>query len=342
MSVDGEHHYPNPWNPSELWPSVTTILAVVSSKPALAPWSAREAARFAVEEYERIGRMLDQGDVDGAIRLIAGEPKRIAKEAADLGTVLHRVAEAEVKNQPISLTAEEATAVRPFLDSLHRFVDEMQPTYVWAEATVHHQWQRYSGTSDGGVRFAQPVHIVSSDGELIDTYEPGTLLNIDYKSGRGIWLEAVAQTVGYATATHMDIKDNLGTVVRMPRVDGGAVIHIRPEGYRVHGVQITPASRSAWEQAVAWFYWLRHVAPGDLGIGLRAGGMRVEDMPGLNVRVRNALALSGVETLAELEAMGEAPFLKLKGCGPAAALTARKLLALEGRTWTTQIERGAA
>ena len=49
-----------------------------------------------------------------------------------------------------------------------------------------------------------------------------------------------------------------------------------------------------------------------------------------------------MSTLAELEALGEATFLGLKHVGPAAAATARKLLALEGRDWPVALERGAA
>jgi hypothetical protein len=343
---DDEHFYPNPWNlndPDGQFPSVTTILGAVAAKPALGPWAAREAARFAVENWTQIGEMLvDGGDMTEAIRWIAAEPKRIAKDAADRGSILHRVAEAMVKGQPISLTDEEDMAVAPFLDSLHRFVTEMQPTYEWAEATVFHQWQRYAGTTDGGVRFAEPIPIISEDGELVDVLEAGMLLNLDYKTGNRVWVEAVAQHVGYATATHMDLKDGLGTIVPMPKCDGAVVVHIRPEGYKVHGVRITPRARAAWEQAVGWFHWLRNHAPTDLGIGVRAGALLVEDLPGFNVRQRNSLALAGVQTLAELEALGEAGFRKLAQCGPSAALTARKLLALEGRTWTTPAVRGAA
>lgn len=341
MSTDTEHWYTNPWRPNERWPSVTTILGAVAAKPALAPWASWTSARFAVDQHERIAQLLAEGSEEHAIRLIANEPSRVAEEAADLGTILHRVAEALVKGQPISLTEEEAEAVEPFLETLYTFIREMQPEYVWAEATVFHQWQRYAGTTDGGARFTQPIPIITEAGELVDTLEPGSLLNIDYKTGRKVWVEAVAQHVGYSTATHMDLKDNLGTIIPMPKVDGAVVIHIRPEGYKVHGVRITPAATAAWQHAVGWFHWLRGEAPSDLGIGIRAGGLRVEDMPGLDVRVRNGLALAGVETLAELEAMGEAAFLRLKQAGPKAALTARKLLALEGRSWTA-IERGAA
>jgi hypothetical protein len=341
--ADDEHWYSNPWNPAELLPSVTTILGAVAAKPALAPWSAHEAARFAVENHELIGEMLAAGDVEGARKRIAAEPRRISGEAADLGSVLHRVAEAEVKNQPISLTDEEAFAVEPYLDSLHRFVDEMEPEYLWAEATVYHQWQRYAGTTDGGMRFhRRSIPIITEAGELVDMLEAGMLLNGDYKSGRKVWLEAVAQHIGYSTATHMGLKDATNTIVRMPRVDGAVVVHIRPGGYRVHGVRITPAGRAAWEHAVGWFHWLRHVAPTDLGIGIHADGLHVDDLPGLDVRVRNGLALAGVRTLAELEVLGEAGFRSIKYAGPVAVETARKLLALEGRTWTAEIERGAA
>ena len=342
---DDERWYQNPWREGERWPSVTTILGAVANKPNLLKWRSRETARFAVENFDTMFSLIAEGKDCEAIELAAGEPDRIAEKAADLGRLFHRLAEAHVKGEAATMTDEEAVAVKPFMESFYRFLAETKPTYLWAEATVYHQWAKYAGTTDGGVEFGVPVPVVSDKGKLIDSFAPGDLLNIDFKTGRSVWVETVAQQVAYSTATHMGIKDQLNTVVPMPKVVGAAVVHIRPDGYRVHGVRVTPAARAAWVQAVGWYRWLRGEAASDLGIGLRGGAsLHLDDLPGIDVRVRNQLSLSGVRTLAELAEFGETAFAAVKYAGPAQTLKATNLLALEGREWavTTTDVRGAA
>jgi hypothetical protein len=342
---DGERWYQNPWREGERWPSVTTILGAVANKPNLLEWRSREAARFAVDNFDTMFSLIAEGKDREAIELAAGEPDRIAERAADLGKLFHRLAEAEIKGEAATMTDEEAEAVAPFMESFHRFLEETKPTFRWAEATVYHQWAKYAGTTDGGVEFGVPVPVINSKGKLVDSFPPGSLLNTDWKTGRSVRVETVAQQVAYSTATHMGIKDQLNTVVPMPKVVGAAVVHIRPDGFRVHGVRVTPAARAAWEHAVAWFNWLRGEAAGDLGIGLRGFvDLHLDDLPGIDIRVRNALAMDGVRTLADLEAYGEVAFRAIKFAGAAGADRARGLLALEGREWATETtqERGAA
>lgn len=338
---DDEHWYPNPDDANDLWPSVTTVLGATASKPQLQVWSAREAARYAIENHAEIGKLIAEGGADAAIRQTADAAKRLADTAADLGTLFHRLAEAQVKGQSVSVTEDEAEAIEPFLETLARFVDEMGPVYEWAEATVFHKRLRYAGTCDAGVRFTQPIPVIVGR-ELVDTFPKGVLLAADYKTGKRVWPEAVPQVTGYAMATHMDIKDGLSTVVPMPVVAGGVVIHIRPDAYRVHGVRVTPQVQAGFAHARRWFDVLRNEIPGQLGCGVRGDGLHLDDLPGLDVRVRNGLALLGVRTLAELEELGEVAFRAVKYAGPAAADTARQFLALEGRTWVQVAERGAA
>ncbi len=344
MSNDEEHWYPQPWNPNELWPSVTTILGATMTHGGLPAWYAREAARYAVDNHTEMAMLLAEGRAGDAVTIAANEPARIKEKAADLGTLVHRVAEAITKNQPISLTEEEGELVDPYLDTLARYAEEMQPTYEWAEATVHHKWLKYSGTCDAGIRYGVPVPVVSYVGELIEEFPPGALLVNDYKTGTGksIRFRAGPQVVGYTGCTHMDVKDGLGTIVPMPRADGAAVVHLAPEGYRVHGVRVTPGALAAFAAARSWFGWIRGEGEDIIGLPTVGGRLRIDDIPGLDTRVKNTLALAGVATLADLEMMGEAAFKAIKYAGPKAVETARRLLAVEGRSWPAKAEVGVA
>lgn len=337
------------WDPELLLPSVTTIIDNVSSKGGLPRWNAMEAARYAVEHHDDIAEMLAEGGHQRAVARVAGAPARITEEAADLGKLFHRVADAKIRNRDLPLTEEEAEAVAPFEATLDRFIEEMQPTYRWTEAKVYHRRLLYAGTADCGIEYGVPLPVVVRR-KLVHTFPPGSLLVNDYKSGNAVYDEAGMQVTAYGSCTHMGLRDATNTIVEMPRVDGGAVIHIRPDGYRVHGVLITPAMRAAWGYARHLFEAQRNVMPESIGMGVRAGGFRVDDFTGIDIRVRNALALRGVSTLAELEAFGPERLLGIKYAGPAAVKLAREILAIEGREWPlgpgetteTEEERGAA
>ncbi|KPM55804.1 hypothetical protein ACG83_11065 [Frankia sp. R43] len=337
------------WDSGLLLPSVTTIIGSVSAKGGIPYWHGTEAARYAVERHDEIADLIAQGEEKRAIALIAGAPRRITAEASELGKLFHRVADAKIRNRNLPLTEDEAEAVAPFEATLDRFIEEMQPTYRWTEATLYNRRLLYAGTGDCGLELGVSLPVVMRR-RLVHTFPPGELLIGDYKSGNAVYDETGAQLTGYASCSHMSLRDATNTIVEMPRVAGGVVIHIRPDGYRAHGVLITPEMRAGWEYARRWFEVQREVVSGSVGLGVRAGGFRVDDFTSIDIRVRNALALRGVSTLADLEAFGPEKLLAIKHAGPATVGTAREILAIEGREWplgpdetteTTQ-ERGAA
>ncbi|OHV32929.1 hypothetical protein BBK14_33760 [Parafrankia soli] len=337
------------WDQELLLPSVTTILGCTWAKGGIPYWSALEAARYAVENHDEIAELIAQDDEKRAVALAAGAPRRITNEAAELGKLFHRVADAQIRHQVLPLTEEEREAVAPFMATLDQFIEEMKPAYRWTEAKVYHQRLLYAGTADCGIEFGVPLPVVVRR-KLVHTFPAGTLLVGDYKSGKAVYDEAGMQMTGYASCTHMDLRDETHTIVEMPKVEGGAVIHIRPDGYRVHGVMITPEMRAGWVHARRWFEALYHRAPASIGIGVRAGGLRVDDFTGIDIRVRNALATRGISTLADLEEFGRDKFLAIRYAGPDGVKKAREILAIEDRSWPLgpdeiteeEAERGAA
>ncbi|MEX5634991.1 hypothetical protein [Parafrankia sp. FMc2] len=341
-----DRYYRAFWEPELLLPSATTIIGNVYGSGGLPYWYGLEAGRYAVARHDEIAELIARGDEARAIALIAGAAERIKNESANLGKLFHRVADAKIRNRDLPLTEEEEEAVAPFEATMDRFIDEMQPTYRWTETTLYNRRLLYAGTGDCCLEFGVPLPVVVRR-RLAGTFPPGALLIGDYKSGNTVRDEAGVQVTAYGSCTHMGLRDATNTIVEMPPVAGGAVIHIRPDGYRVHGVLITPAMRAAWGYARHWFEAQRHLVPASIGMGVRAGGFRVDDFTSIDMRVRNALALRGVSTLAELEAFGPEKLLGIKHAGPAAVRIAREILAIEGREWPEEItekeaERGAA
>lgn len=327
MSESEDRFYANPADPHDLWPSVTTILGAAVAKPGLVDWSGRTAADYAVEHHHVIGEMLARdGGADDARVLIAQTARRVRDEAADLGKAFHAVAEAMVKGQPVTLPDEMAQAVQPYLATFDRFLVEMKPDFAWSEATVYNPRHRYAGTCDAGLRLA-------CRGRRFDL--------ADWKTGRTVrWPEPKLQVAGYGMATLMGLRDAAHTTTPMPAVDGHVIIHIRPDGYRVVPVDVTPRRKAAFLHARVLYDEIRD----DTGWGrpVWPDGVHVDDCPELDIRVRNALMLRGVVTLADLAAFGADAFLALPHAGPAGLAKAAALLAEEHLTWAaTQKGRAA-
>lgn len=343
---DDEHWYPAlSWSDGALrvdvesgvvWPSVTTILGEICSKPALRGWTGREAAKFALGNAATLAGMVEGDQYDDAVRLVAEASDRIAEDASETGVQVHRWLEAHLKGEHADFTDEEWDRVEPFVPTLVDFLERTRPTVVWAEATVYNLRDKYAGTSDIGLMFPFPLAVIDKAGRLLGTIPAGVLVVVDLKTGKSIWPEAYHQIIGYLECTHLDPKTG-DPVVPMPRAGGGVVLHATPTGWRLHPVLPTKAMRHAWRHARVWFDTVRthHTAAAGIGLQADGGSLLLEDLPGIPAAVVAALAWSNppVRTLAELEVFGPEAYGAQPGIGPKRLEKARGLLALEGRSW---------
>lgn len=327
MSEDEDRFYPNPENPDEMWPSVTTILGATVSKPRLPGWYGRESADYAIDHHDAIGQMLAAGTPDADIRaLIATAGDRTRDTAGDLGKAFHAVAEARVKGEAISLPEDMAGRVAPFLATFERMLVELDPVFEWSEATVYNPRHDYAGTCDAGWR-------LKCRGGRLD-------LN-DWKTGRSpYWPESILQLAGYGICTRIGLRDGLGTIAAMPEVDGHTITHIRPDGYRVIPVEVTPARQAAFLHARRLFAEVRDTT--GWGLPVWADGPHVDDVTAIDVRARNRLMLAGVRTLAELAALGPEGLLAVPYAGVKTVEKVTALFEREGLTWATTTTEGAA
>lgn len=203
----------------EIFDGVTTIIGGGVPKPALKAWGERLVAETAVKKRRIWADMTS----DEAVDWLKRAPFRETDRAAVQGSDIHDWAEKHVLGLPVAV-ADAPEPQRPYLEGFLQFLADFHPEYEMTEASVYSRAYRYAGTLDA---------IVTIPGE-------GRLL-VDYKTGKGVYGEVGMQLAAYRFAEFVGLPD--GTEAPMPPVDGAAVLHLTPDGYRLVPVA---ADETAW------------------------------------------------------------------------------------------------
>lgn len=190
----------------ETFDSVTTIISGGVPKPALKAWGERVVAETAVKKKDVWAKMTPEEAVD----FLKRSPFRETDKAATKGSDIHEWAEAHVLGQPI---AEPRAEIAETCDQFKAFIADWSPTFEASEVTVYNREHGYAGTLDTIV--------------VLD----GFRYLMDFKTGKGVYGEVALQLAAYRHAEFMGLPD--GTEEPMPKVDGCAVLHLRPKGYQV-------------------------------------------------------------------------------------------------------------
>lgn len=242
-------YYVDPADPKVRLLSVTNALSTAIGKPALISWAARTVAEEAVDRVVALVKR-SRTDPAGAVKWLAGSPYAKRDAAAKLGSDVHGVAERHALGVDIG---EQPADVLAMVEQYLAFRADYQPTYEATELTVAHRGLRYAGTLDAVV--------VLPDGRR---------LCIDYKTSStrdvaSCYPEFALQLAAYRYAETGWLDD--GTEVKVPEVDGCAVLNLRPNGYALIEVDAGPATFAAFCHALALAQWLLEV--GDKSIGGR-------------------------------------------------------------------------
>lgn len=230
------------------YPSVTTILGATMPKPALVGWAARTVAEYAVANQGAVSALLASGDERAAIDLLKGSPFRDRDRAADVGTRVHAVAEALANGVSVPVVG---TDVEPFLPHFLRFMEDWRPEYVETEATVFNTKAGYAGTLDA-------IAVVGGHLTLLDT-----------KTGKDVYPEVALQLAAYSDADCFIGRDDGETVDALPRVTRYAVLHLRPDGYRLVPIMVDYEQRRMWRRLVENFRYLDGPAERVIGAEMR-------------------------------------------------------------------------
>ncbi len=201
---------------NESFISVTTILA--NSIPKyLVPWASRLVAEAAVDrqaEWSQLGR-------ESAVALLKDVPNQSRAASANLGKDIHAAVEAHVLGRPMPAWTPD---VAPSMGQFTQFLIDFDPIIVASEASVFHRTHGWAGTGD---LWATPQR-----GKLA-----GKPLIIDAKTGKGIYAEVALQLSAYARGEFIGLPD--GSEIAPPPVEGGAVLHLRPDTYAFREVSIS-------------------------------------------------------------------------------------------------------
>jgi len=198
-------------------PGVTSVLGMLP-KDFLRYWAAKEVATTAVDQAPTVLQMLLNNNRDAAIDFLKKSPDRNTRQAADIGTAAHSAFEILAGGgDPGRLHPD----VEPFRAHFEDFLEKIQPEIIFQEETVWSDTHRYAGSFDGY--------------GIID----GRRLWLDWKTTRsGVHPEVGLQLAAYRHADHILRPD--GSRTPLPKADGGAVLHVRPEGWSLVPVDCGP------------------------------------------------------------------------------------------------------
>lgn len=222
------------WSDEVFW-SVTTILKVLN-KPALPSWSAKMVAEYVANEFTFIAELMEKGMSDEAVQLMKGAPWRKKEAAASLGTTVHQAVEAYCMGVDFLDTAADS-----HVHHFQRWLEAFKPKVLETEVTVFNKKYNYAGTLD-----------------LLVELEPNVWC-VDVKSGSGVYPEFAMQVAAYANGEFIGRHD--GTEDKMPEVTRGAILHLRPNGYKFIPVDISPPVYRSFLHCRELFRFVEELAP---------------------------------------------------------------------------------
>ncbi|WNN93674.1 exonuclease [Arthrobacter phage CallinAllBarbz] len=205
----GARFYVDPEDGSIKVPGVTSVIGMLP-KEFLRYWAAKEVAQSAVDELGTIVNMVLR-DPSAAVDHLKKAPDRNTRKAADIGTAAHDLFERQAKGETLGRVHPD---LEPFVRHFDEFLSVAKPEYHFMEETVWSDKHLYAGSFDA---------FATIEGERVW---------IDNKTTRsGIHAEVGLQLAAYRFADHILRED--GSRVPMPKADGGAVVHVRPEGWQL-------------------------------------------------------------------------------------------------------------
>ncbi|MFI2213021.1 hypothetical protein [Streptomyces sp. NPDC020141] len=240
-------------DPEDAHSRVPGVTSVVDQLPKsfLKFWAVKVTAEAAVE-HEDVWLPLARRDPQGAVDYLKGVHRRVAGEAAGVGSRAHtwfeRAARGEAIN-PRHVPADVKHHVRWFME----FLDQIQPEFLHLEQTVWSDRHQYAGSFDALARI---------DGEVV---------MLDWKTSKDVYASVALQLAAYRYADRIILSDT-GENVSLPPMAGGAVLHVRPDAWKLVPVSCGPGIFKKFLALRDIFDWETIDSRGVIGFPIAQGG----------------------------------------------------------------------
>jgi len=239
-------------------PSVTSVIGSAEDKSGLIKWSAKMAARRAIDDAAALSRKVRLEGREAAVAWLASASDEYRDAAGLSGSDVHDLADRKARGEPLPEHLDRD--VEATLNNVTQFYTDYGATAVASEVRVANRAVGYAGTTDGLLsipHYYGDLPVVSDWKTSASGYR-----RPEFSHGKH-----AMQLTAYSRAEVMfDLADR--TEEPMPAVNQevGLIIFVRPEGYKVYEFDLEPA----WPQfrRAVWNYrWWK---------GAEALGRRVE------------------------------------------------------------------
>lgn len=249
----GSRFYIDPNDGAIKVPGVTSSVGMLP-KDFLTFWAAKEAAEAAVNNWDIVSELIKR-DPKGATDYLKGAHRRKSKAASDLGSAAHDLFERLARGETLNLRHVHVD-LKPFVRWFSEFLEQVQPTFLHLEETVWSDTYQYAGSFDA---------IAEIDGEVV---------GIDWKTSKSIYDSVALQLAAYRYADRI-IRASDGESIPMPAWDGGAVLHVRSEGWQFVPIECGPEVFEYFKSLRHTFDWESGAKKGVVGRPIAFGGALV-------------------------------------------------------------------
>ncbi|MFD7776646.1 hypothetical protein [Streptomyces sp. NPDC059753] len=205
----GSRFYIDPDDGDIKVPGVTSVGGMLP-KDFLTFWAAKEAAEAAVKNWDIVSELCKR-DPAGAVDYLKNAHRRKTKSASDLGSAAHDLFERLARGETIN-SRHVHVDLKPHVRWFSEFLQEIQPEFLYLEETVWSDTHQYAGSFDA---------IATVDGETVV---------LDWKTSKSVYDSVALQLSAYRYADRIILAED-GSTVPVPEMAGGAVLHVRPEGW---------------------------------------------------------------------------------------------------------------
>jgi hypothetical protein len=178
-----------------------------------------------VKLIETVGR-------EGAQKAIASAGNNYRDNAAQLGTDVHALADMLIRGETLPPMIVEH---RRRIEHVARWWEASGWTARASEAMLINPEMQYGGTLD----------LLAYDAD-------GKTVLLDYKTGRGVYKEAILQLTGYTEATYIESEKGF---FNMPAVDRWVILHVTETDAVPKEINVGPLERLAWAAVRDVYDW---------------------------------------------------------------------------------------